>query len=180
MLEGTERNTVYWWERRGRGVFLEATPIDVAAILRQRLFESMDTVILTSATLAVGGNFGFLKRRLGIENAKERVLDSHFDFPQQALLYTPLHLPDPREPTFTFAAEEVVQLLKASRGRAFVLFTSHQQMREVFERVRPRLRYPLLIQGSMPRTELLERFPQHAPRRALWDKLFLARRGCAG
>ncbi len=159
VLEGTERNTVYWWERRGRGVFLEATPIDVAAILRQRLFESMDTVILTSATLAVGGNFGFLKRRLGIENAKERVLDSHFDFPQQALLYTPLHLPDPREPTFThLAAEEVVQLLKASRGRAFVLFTSHQQMREVFERVRPRLRYPLLIQGSMPRTELLERF----------------------
>jgi ATP-dependent DNA helicase DinG len=159
VLEGTERNTVYWWERRGRGVFLEATPIDVAGILRQRLFESVETVILTSATLAVGGSFGFLKRRLGIENAKERVLESHFDFPQQALLYTPLHLPDPREPNFPqLAAEEVVQLLKASRGRAFVLFTSHQQMREVFERVRPRLHYPLLIQGSMPRTELLERF----------------------
>jgi len=159
VMEGKERNVVYWWERRGRGVFLEATPIDVAPILRERLFGSVDTVILTSATLAVGGNFDFLKRRLGIENARERILDSHFDFPRQVLLYTPLHLPDPREPTFThMAAEEVVQLLKATHGRAFVLFTSHQQMREVFERVRPRLRYPMLIQGSMPRTEMLERF----------------------
>jgi ATP-dependent DNA helicase DinG len=159
VMEGKERNMVYWWERRGRGVFLEATPIDVAPILRERLFGSVDTVILTSATLAVGGNFDFLKRRLGIENAKERILDSHFDYPRQVLLYTPLHLPDPRDPNFTpLAAEEVVQLLKATQGRAFVLFTSHQQMREVFERVRPRLRYPMLIQGSMPRTEMLERF----------------------
>jgi ATP-dependent DNA helicase DinG len=159
VMEGNDRGMVYWWERRGRGVFLEATPIDVAPILRQRLFESVDTVILTSATLAVGGNFDFLKRRLGVENAKERILDSHFDYPSQALLYTPLHLPDPREPTFArLAAEEVVQLLKATHGRAFVLFTSHQQMREVFERVRARLRYPMLIQGSMPRTEMLERF----------------------
>ena len=159
VLESHERNMVYWWERRGRGVFLEATPIDVSAILRERLFESVDTVILTSATLAVGGSFDFLKRRLGIQNAKEKILESHFDYPQQALLYTPLHLPDPREPDFPrLAAEEVTQLLKATRGRAFVLFTSHQQMREVFERVRPRLRYPMLIQGSMPRTELLDRF----------------------
>jgi len=159
VLEGKERNMVYWWERRGRGVFVEATPIDVAPVLKQRLFESVDTVILTSATLAVGGNFDFLKRRLGIENAKERILDSHFDFPSQALLYTPLHLPDPREPTFARqAAEEVVQLLKATRGRAFVLFTSHQQMREVYERVHPHVRYPMLIQGSMPKTEMLERF----------------------
>jgi ATP-dependent DNA helicase DinG len=159
VMEGKEQSMVYWWERRGRGVFLEATPIDVAPILRERLFASVETVILTSATLAVGGNFDFLKRRLGIENAKERILDSHFDYPRQAMLYAPLHLPDPREPTFArLAAEEVVQLLKATHGRAFVLFTSHQQMREVFERVRPQLRFPMLIQGSMPRTEMLERF----------------------
>jgi ATP-dependent DNA helicase DinG len=159
VLESHERNTVYWWERRGRGVFLEATPIDVSALLRARLFEQVETVILTSATLAVGGTFDFLKRRLGVQNAKERILDSHFDFARQALLYTPLHLPDPREPDFARqAAEEVVQLLKTTRGRAFVLFTSHAQMREVYERVRPHLRYPLLIQGSMPRTELLDRF----------------------
>jgi len=159
VLESHEKNMVYWWERRGRGVFMEATPIDVSEILRERLLERVDTVIFTSATLAVGGNFDFLKRRLGIRNAKETILDSHFDFASQALLYTPLHLPDPRQPDFArLAAGEVVQLLKATRGRAFVLFTSHQQMREVYERVRPRLRYPMLIQGSMPRTELLDRF----------------------
>jgi ATP-dependent DNA helicase DinG len=159
VLESHERNTVYWWERRGRGVFLEATPIDVSALLREKLFEQVETVILTSATLAVGGTFDFLKRRLGVQNAKERILNSHFDFARQALLYTPVHLPDPREPDFgRQAAEEVVQLLKTTRGRAFVLFTSYAQMREVYERVRPHLRYPLLIQGSMPRTELLDRF----------------------
>ncbi len=66
---------VYWWERRGRGVFLEATPIDVSTLLRERLFEQVETVILTSATLAVGGTFDFLKRRLGVQNAKERILE---------------------------------------------------------------------------------------------------------
>jgi len=159
ILEGRERNMVYWWERRGRGVFLQATPIDVSLLLRELLFEQVETVILTSATLAVGGTFDFLKRRLGVQNAQERILDSHFDYPRQALLYTPLHLPDPREPDFArLAAEEVVQLLKTTRGRAFVLFTSYAQMRDVYERVRPRVRYPLLLQGSMPRTEMLERF----------------------
>ncbi|MCJ7503447.1 MAG: ATP-dependent DNA helicase [Acidobacteriia bacterium] len=159
VLESRERNFVYWWERRGRGVFLEASPIDVSALLRERLFERVEAVVLTSATLAVGGTFDFMKRRLGVQNAKERILDSHFDFGRQALLYTPVHLPDPREPDFARqAAEEVVQILKATRGRAFVLFTSYQQMREVHERVRRRLRYPMLLQGTAPRTALLERF----------------------
>jgi len=159
VLEGREGNLVYWWERRGRGVFLQATPIDVSGLLRARLFEQVETIILTSATLAVGGTFDFLKRRLGIENAKEAILDSHFDYANQAMLYTPIHLPDPRDASFGLrAAEEVVQLLKVTRGRAFVLFTSYVQMRDVYERVRPRVRYPLLIQGSMPRTELLDRF----------------------
>ena len=159
VMESHERNMVYWWERRGRGVFLQATPIDVSSLLRERLFEKIDTVILTSATLAVGGTFDFLKRRLGLQNAKERILDSHFDYASQALLYTPAHLPDPRQPDFArLAADEIVQLLKTTRGRAFVLFTSYTQMRDLYERVRPCVRYPLMIQGSMPRTELLDRF----------------------
>ncbi len=159
VLESRDRNLVFWWERRGRGVFLEASPIDVSAILRERLFERVESVVLTSATLAVGGTFDFLKRRLGIQNATEKILDSHFNYERQALLYTPLHLPDPRQPEFApRAAEEVIQLLRASRGRAFVLFTSHQQMREVYERVRRQLRYPMLLQGTAPRTALLDRF----------------------
>jgi ATP-dependent DNA helicase DinG len=159
VMESHERNMVYWWERRGRGVFIQATPIDVSSLLREKLFDQVETVILTSATLAVGGTFDFLKRRLGVQNAKERVFSSHFDYAHQSLLYTPIHLPDPRQPDFgRLASEEVVQLLKATRGRAFVLFTSYSQMRDVYERVRPRVRYPLLIQGSMPRTQLLDSF----------------------
>ena len=159
VLESKERNFVYWWERRGRGVFLEASPIDVSAILRERLFDRVATVILTSATLAVGGTFDYLKRRLGLEQAQEKIFASHFDYSRQALLYTPEHLPDPREPNFAAtAAEEVVEILKASRGRAFVLFTSHQQMNEVYGRVRGRVRFPLLLQGQAPRTALLDRF----------------------
>jgi ATP-dependent DNA helicase DinG len=159
VLESRERNLVFWWERRGRGVFLEASPIDVSAILRERLFERVESIVLTSATLAVGGTFDFLKRRLGIQNPTEKIFDSHFDFSEQVLLYTPVHLPDPRQPDFTrMAADEVTQILKASRGRAFVLFTSYQQMREVYERVRPRLRFPMLLQGTAPRTALLDRF----------------------
>jgi ATP-dependent DNA helicase DinG len=159
VMESHERNMVYWWERRGRGVFMQATPIDVSSLLRERLFEKVETVVLTSATLAVGGTFDFLKRRLGVQNAKERVLDSHFDYANQSLLYTPMHLPDPRQPDFARqAADEIVKLLKTTRGRAFVLFTSHAQMRDVFGRVRPQLRYPLLLQGSMPRTQLLDNF----------------------
>jgi ATP-dependent DNA helicase DinG len=159
ILESRERNFVFWWERRGRGVFLEASPIDVSNLLRERIFERIESVILTSATLAVGGKFDFLKGRLGVQNAREKIHVSHFDYAQQALLYTPLHLPDPRQPEFQrLAAEEVIQILKASRGRAFVLFTSHQQMRQVYERVRGHLRYPLLRQGDAPRTALLDKF----------------------
>lgn len=159
VLEGKERNRVYWWERRGRGVFLEATPIDVSSLLRARLFERVPTVILTSATLAVAGSFTFLKSRLGLENAREKIFDSHFNFGEQALLYTPAHLPDPRQPNFTArAAAEVMEILKATRGRAFVLFTSYSQMREIYERVKPQISYPALLQGSAPAPALLKKF----------------------
>lgn len=159
VLEGKERNRVYWWERRGRGIFIEATPIDVSGILRERVFDRVETVILTSATLAVEGNFSFLKARLGIQNAREKIFASHFDFPQQAVFYSPAHLPDPREPDFQRqAAAEVVQLLKATRGRAFVLFTSYAQMRDIYERVRQQIRYPAMIQGAAPAPVLLKKF----------------------
>lgn len=163
VFEGKERNRVYWWERRGRSVFVEATPIDVSGILRERVFDRVDSVILTSATLAVSGSFSFLKTRLGVQNAREKVLESHFDFASQAVLYLPAHLPDPREPDFQRqAASEIVQILKATRGRAFVLFTSYAQMRDIFERVRPQLRYTMMIQGTAPAPVLLNRFREAA------------------
>jgi Rad3-related DNA helicase len=133
-MEAEDRSAVYWLERRGRGVFLQATPIDVSAILPEALFDKVDTAILTSATLAVAGNFEYVKSRLGIRHARELIVPSHFDYTRQALLFVPQHLPDPREPGFTGQAAEVVaEILHLSRGRAFVLFTSYQQMRQVYE-----------------------------------------------
>ncbi len=159
LFESNERNFVYWFERRNKGVFLAATPIDVSQILRERLFEQFDTVILTSATLTVGGRFEYIRQRLGLDHAKERALPPEFDFAEQALFYLPQTMPDVRNPAFaTKAAEEIVKLLESSQGRAFCLFTSYAQMNELFERVRSRVAFPLLQQGTAPRSVLLERF----------------------
>jgi ATP-dependent DNA helicase DinG len=159
LLESSEKNYVYWFERRNKGVFVAATPIDVSAILRERLFESFDTVILTSATLAVGGRFDYLKQRLGLSASREHVLPQEFDFKQQAILYIPPRLPDVRDAGFAEkAADEIVQLLECTEGRAFCLFTSYGQMNQLFELVRPHLRFPLLVQGTAPRSVLLDRF----------------------
>src|SRR6202521_3704185 len=112
LFESSEGNFVYWFERRNKGVFVAATPIDVSALLRERLFEPFDTIILTSATLAVEGRFNFLKQRLGIDMASERVLPSEFDFGDQALFYVPSTLPDVRDAAFPErAAQEIVRLL---------------------------------------------------------------------
>jgi len=159
LFESDERNLVYWYERRNKGVFLSATPIDVSQILRERLFEQFDTVILTSATLTVEGRFTFIRQRLGLDHAQERGLPSEFDWTEQALLYLPKTMPDVRHPAFAAAAaDEIVKLLELSQGRAFCLFTSYAQMKELFERVRGRISFPMLLQGTAPRSVLLERF----------------------
>jgi ATP-dependent DNA helicase DinG len=159
LLESEEKSYVYWYERRGKGVFLAATPIDVSQILRERLFDQFDTVVLTSATLAVGGRFDYLKQRLGILPANEKVLPQEFDFREQALLYIPPTMPDVRDAKFSAsAADEITQMLEISEGRAFCLFTSYAQMKEVHQRVSARVKFPLLLQGSAPRTVLLDRF----------------------
>ena len=159
VLEKDDPSYVYWAERRGRGVFLQATPIDVAPILAERLFDQVDTAILTSATLAVSGGFEFVKKRLGIVQARTLVVPGHFEYQKQALLYVPQHLPDPRSPAFTKEAADVVtELLKLSRGRAFVLFTSYQQMRVIYDRVSLDIEYPTLLQGTGPRSALLGEF----------------------
>lgn len=159
VLESDDRSFVFWMERRGRGCFLQATPIDVSSLLADRLFETVDSTILTSATLAVAGSFEFAQRRLGLTVARSLVVPSHFDYQKQALLYVPQLLPDPRDPAFTKAAsEEIMRILEHSRGRAFVLFTSYQQMRLAYDRVSLEIKYPTLMQGTGPRSALLEEF----------------------
>jgi ATP-dependent DNA helicase DinG len=170
LMESEDRNTVFWIERRaGRGnaggqrqknnVFLQATPIDVAPILKTCLFDQLECAVLTSATLAVGGGFEYIRQRLGVEHARELVLPSHFDYENQALLYVPPDLPDPRMPQFaTRAADRVRRLLEITRGRAFCLFTSYAQMNEIYQRLLGELEYPMLLQGDAPKSVLLEEF----------------------
>ncbi len=164
ILEAQERNTVFWIERRGewRGqhnVFLQATPITVSEILRNTLFEHLESAVLTSATLAVAGGFQYIRDRLGIQDARELVVPSHFDYRSQALLYVPPDLPDPREPRFVErAAQRVRQLLEITRGRAFCLFTSYALMHQLYEQLLGELHFPMLLQGSAPKNALLEEF----------------------
>ena len=156
-----ERNPayVYWLERRGRGCFLQATPIDVSSILAENLFSKVGAVILTSATLTVGGSFDYAKSRLGLPSARTLAVAGLFDYSKQALLYVPQDLPDPRDARFPNAAADLIlRLLELSRGRAFVLFTSYAQMRQVYDRVSWKTPYPTLLQGTGPRSALLEEF----------------------
>ena len=158
-MEGGDPGFVYWVERRGRSLALQATPVNVGSLLREKVFAGIPTAVLTSATLAVGGTFDYLKARLGLDGARELIVPSHYDYPNQALLYVPAHLPDVRNEAFVpEAAEEVRQVLAHSRGRAFVLFTSYQQMRQIHDRVAPRLDYPVLLQGTAPQRVLLDQF----------------------
>jgi len=179
-LEAEDRNTVFWIERRGgrfsprnsrdteknrerpqgrQNVFLQATPIDVGPILRECLWSKLECAVLTSATLAVGGGFEYIRQRLGMEHARESVLPSHFDYESQALFYVPPDLPDPRTPQFTATAgERIRKLLEITRGRAFVLFTSYAQMNQIYEQLLSVLEFPLLKQGDAPKSALLEEF----------------------
>lgn len=158
-MENPQSGFVYWVERRGRGCYLQATPVNVAPILDSALFDRVSSVILTSATLAVSGSFDFTAQRLGLRSARTLIVESPFDYQHQALLYVPQHLPDPRSPAFTAAAaEEIVRILSLSQGRAFVLFTSYGQMRQVYDRVSLEIPYQTLLQGTAPRSALLDEF----------------------
>ena len=165
ILESQDRNTVFWIERRGEGrrgsvkVFLQATPIDVSQILRECLFQELETAVLTSATLAVANGFDYIRKRLGVDNARELVVPPHFDYESQAVLYVPADLPDPRTPMFVAAASaRIRRLLEISQGRAFCLFTSHAQMNDIYNRLLGELEFPMLLQGTAPKNALLEEF----------------------
>ena len=159
VLAADDEGFVYFLERRGRGLFLRASPIDVSAIIRELLLERMHATILTSATLAVDGSFDYQRTRLGIHDAVELRLDSEFDFAEQTVLYLPTRMPEPRAPDFTSAAaEHILALLAATRGRAFVLFTSYTNLHDVHRLIEHTTPFPLLVQGTAPRSVLLRDF----------------------
>jgi ATP-dependent DNA helicase DinG len=178
LLESNASNMVFWLERRAgpdstsaqkparsaprsqsRTTYIQATPIDVSSLVRELVFDQTPTVVLTSATLTVQGGFKHLRRRLGLNEARELVVPSHFRYPEQVLLYLPPEMPDPRDPDFPEAAARCIEcVLSITRGRAFCLFTSYAQMRALYERLAPVLDFPILLHGNAPRKALLEEF----------------------
>jgi len=159
IVTGSDKKFVYWLERRNRGVFLRASPIDVAGLLQDKLFEEVPTVVLTSATLSSGGNFTFIRDRLGLDTADDLIASSSFDYESQAILYLPARMPDPRDREWAAAAAaEVTRILNATEGRAFVLSTSLAGMQSLFENVWAEIDYPCLVQGSASKSQLLKQF----------------------
>ena len=159
LLEASNPSFVYFLETRNRGVFLRAAPIDVSHLIREMLFTRMKSTIMTSATLTVAGSFDYVKGRLGAEDADAIRVPSEFDFSEQAILYLPKQMPPPKSPQYSDAvAREVRDLLMRSEGRAFVLFTSYAMLRTVRDLVEPDLPYPVIVQGTAPRSMLLAQF----------------------
>ncbi len=159
VLRASDPDFVFYLEQRGRGVFLRASPIDVSAIVRDLLLDRMRGTVLTSATLSVGGSFEYIRTRLGIRRARELRLPAEFDYGRQAIVYLPRRMPDPRSPSFAAAAaREVVEILRRTEGRAFVLFTSYSMLHAVQSLAGTELDYPILVQGTAPRSVLLQQF----------------------
>jgi ATP-dependent DNA helicase DinG len=165
LVESTSDSAVFWIERRlsGHGnalnTFIQATPIDVSEILAVSVFETYDTTILTSATLAVQKGFAHIRKALGIAEAEELIVPSLFDYPKQAILYVPKDIPDPRDDGFFESAKShIAEVLRICQGRAFCLFTSYDMMQKMHLALKDVLPYPLLLHGTMTRNELLYQF----------------------
>jgi ATP-dependent DNA helicase DinG len=159
ILAANDPEAVSWCEQRDRSLVLRSSPINVAPMLQRALLSKKRAVILTSATLAVDGSFDYVSSRLGVGRETCRLLPSPFDYGKQALLYVPRGVPAPRHPEFLKrATEEIRHLLRASRGRAFLLFTSFKNLHAVRRAVGNELPYPLFVQGEAPRGEILDSF----------------------
>ncbi len=168
-LQQTAPDSVYWLEVSGpqqQRVRMVSAPVDVGPVLRDELFSKVKTAILTSATLAVGQqSFDFIRQRLGLTKSNELKLGSPFDYRKQMKLVLPDGMPDPTESPADYLSavcSRIQEYVDATKGRAFVLFTSYQMLREVARRMTPwfvKHNYGLFVQGDdMPRSLMLEKF----------------------
>ncbi len=161
-MEADEAGWVRWAETSRLGFQLHRTPLEVAETLRAYMDARPAAWIFTSATLSVAGSFEHATRRLGVPEARTLQLDSPFDYARRALLYLPSGMPDPNAPDYHQAVvDAALPVIRASRGSAFFLFTSHRALRWCAGRIREQLDYPVLVQGEAPRGELIQRFREH-------------------
>ncbi len=151
---------ILWFETQRQSFRLNRTPLEISTLFKAQMERYQGGWIFTSATLAVGENFHHFQRQLGLDEAETALWGSPFDYPGQALWFVPRGLPEPRSPDYTrtLVEEVAIPVLEASKGRAFLLFTSHRALREAAELLEGRIDYLILIQGSAPKGELLTRF----------------------
>ena len=160
LLQHSAGEFIHWFETSRTAFRLNLTPLNVAPVFRNCLEALPSAWIFTSATLAVGDSFAHFSSQLGIEDAATLKLDSPFDYQRNALLYLPDGMPQPNERGYVEAVVACARgVLAASRGRAFLLFTSHSALQSAAAQLAD-IDYPLLVQGTAPRQELLERFRQ--------------------
>ncbi|OJY89791.1 MAG: helicase [Lysobacterales bacterium 63-13] len=159
LCDSSARDSVHWYELSAHGFALHATPLDLSQPLRELREQSHAAWIFTSATLSIAGRFDHFARQLGLHDPRSVCLDSPFDYARQALAYLPKGLPEPGARDYTEKMiEAVLPVLEASAGRAFLLFTSHRALRHAAELLEGRVPYPLFVQGSAPRHQLLSGF----------------------
>ncbi len=150
---------IRWYETHRHSLRLNSTPLDIAEVFHAQMARHPASWVFTSATLAVGDDFGHFQNQLGLNEALTGQWESPFDYAEQALWYVPRGLPEPSAPSYTEAVmAEVLPIVEASRGRAFLLFTSHRALRIAAEWLEDRCELPLLAQGDAPKAELLDRF----------------------
>ncbi|MBL4712244.1 MAG: ATP-dependent DNA helicase [Gammaproteobacteria bacterium] len=151
--------SILWFETYTKSFMLHATPIDVASIFQKHTDNFASSWIFTSATLQVNQKFDHFAKNIGLENYNSGVWDSPFNYQKQSLLYLPENLPQPSEPTYTKELmQAAIPVLHASEGRAFVLFTSYYAMNKARDYLKTMLPYELLVQGDLPKHQLLETF----------------------
>jgi ATP-dependent DNA helicase DinG len=160
ILDGKDTSFVFWAVRKGGGLLLRASPLEVGPFLQEKLYFQGLTLVFTSATMTADRSFDYFKERLGLLPEIEGfIFDSPFDYAEQTLLYVPGRLPPPQSPDFlTGLVAEIEKLLKLSRGRAFVLFTSYRNMNYAAKELSSRLSWPCLVQGQAPRSVLIDQF----------------------
>ncbi len=155
----TPDKTVHWYETHLQNFTIQLTPMDIAEDFQKYMQAQQRAWIFTSATLSVNNHFQLFREALGLTHALQLQLQSPFDYQKQAILYAPRGLPEPNSRQYTAAMmDAVVPVLEATKGRAFILFTSFRALEEAYELLKNRLSFPLLIQGSLPKRELIEQF----------------------
>jgi len=160
LFQGEQKgDQVYWLDVYSKSFVLCCTPLSVAEPFQKRMQENKAAWIFTSATLSVAGRFDHYADQLGLQEAQTAQWDSPFDFRSHALFYAPPDMPEPNSPQYVEAVvEAAIPVLEASRGRAFLLFTSHRALKRAAELLQGRIDYPMLVQGDYPRSELLRLF----------------------